>query len=121
MQTLLSDVRFGWRMLIKTPGFTAVAVVTLALGIGANSALFGLLDAVLLRTLTVPRPEELVLVATRTTGGGLHPDFSYPLYVALRDNDVFSGLLAKTDSSFGISDGNQTERLRGEYVSANYF
>ncbi|HKQ04026.1 MAG TPA: ABC transporter permease [Blastocatellia bacterium] len=122
MQTLLSDVRFGWRMLIKTPGFTAVAVVTLALGIGANSALFGLLDAVLLRTLTVPRPEELVLVATHTTEGGSHPDFSYPLYVALRDNnDVFSGLLAKTDSSFGISDGNQTERLRGEYVSANYF
>ncbi|HJQ25175.1 MAG TPA: ABC transporter permease [Blastocatellia bacterium] len=122
MRTLLSDVRFGWRMLIKTPGFTAVAVVTLALGIGANSALFGLLDAVLLRTLTVPRPEELVLVATRTTEGGLHPDFSYPLYVALRDNnDVFSGLLAGTASSFGISDGNQTERLRGEYVSANYF
>lgn len=95
---LWQDLRFGWRMLTKTPGYTAVAVVTLALGIGANSALFRLLDVLLLRTLSVPQPNELVLVATRTAEGGMHADFSYPLYAALRDNnDVFSGLLAATE------------------------
>src|SRR6185503_19669182 len=88
---LWQDLRFGARMFVKNPGFTLIAVITLALGIGANSALFGLSDAVMFRTLTVPRPEELVLVATRTSEGGLHPDFSYPLYVTLRDNnDVFA-------------------------------
>src|SRR5262245_19730828 len=119
---LWQDLRFGARMLLKNPGFTLVAVITLALGIGANSALFGLLDAVMLRTLNVPRPEELALVATRTSEGGLHSDFSYPLYAALRDNnDVFAGMLASSDASFGLSSGSQTERARGEYVSAIYF
>lgn len=119
---LWQDLRFGARMFVKNPGFTLIAIITLALGIGANSALFGLLDAVLLRTLAVPRPQELVLVATRTGEGGLHPDFSYPLYVALRDgNDVFAGMLASAGTSFGISSGDRTERARGEYVSANYF
>src|SRR6266536_4162932 len=119
---LWQDLRYGARMLMKNPGFTLIAALTLALGIGANSALFGLLDAVMLRTLTVPRPEELVLVATRTSEGGLHSDFSYPLYAALRDNnDVFAGMLASSDASFGLSSGSQTERARGEYVSANYF
>src|SRR5262245_4908158 len=120
---LWQDLRYGARMLMKNPGFTLIAALTLALGIGANSALFGLLDAVMLRTLTVPRPEELALVATRTSEGGLHPDFSYPLYAALRDNnDVFAGMLASSsDASFGLSSGSQAERARGEYVSANYF
>src|SRR5215813_4560768 len=80
---LWQDLRYGARMLMKNPGFTLIAALTLSLGIGANSALFGLLDAVMLRALPVPRPEELALVATRTSEGGLHPDFSYPLYVAL--------------------------------------
>jgi putative ABC transport system permease protein len=119
---LWQDLRYGARMLMKNPGFTLIAALTLALGIGANSALFGLLDAVMLRTLTVPRPEELALVATRTSEGGLHTDFSYPLYAALRDNnDVFAGMLASSDAVFGLSSGSQTERARGEYVSANYF
>ena len=122
MRSLWHDLRYGMRMLAKRPTFTVVAALTLALGIGANSALFGLLDAVLLRTLNVTRPEELVVVATRTSGGGLHPDFSYPLYTQLRDStDVFDGMLAAADANFGVSFGNQTERIRGEYVSANYF
>src|SRR3989442_11957352 len=106
METLFRDIRYGVRSLLKQPGFTLVAVITLALAIGANSAIFTLMDAVLLRTLAVPHPEELVMVATRTQEGGLHADFSYPLYQALRDrNDVFAGLLAASDTSFGLNAG----------------
>jgi putative ABC transport system permease protein len=119
---LWQDLRYGARMLMKNPGFTLIAALTLAMGIGANSALFGLLDAVMLRTLAVPHPEELALVATRASEGGLHSDFSYPHYAALRDNnDVFAGILASSDESFGLNSGSQTERARGEYVSASYF
>ena len=122
MDGFLKDIRYAVRSLLKQPGFTLVAGITLALAIGANSAIFTLMDAVLLRPLPVPHPEQLVMVATRTQEGGLHPDFSYPLYQALRDgNDVFAGLLAASDTSFGLNAGDRTERVRGEYTSANYF
>jgi predicted permease len=122
METLWQDVKFGARMLAKNPGFTAVAVLTLSLGIGVNSSMFSLVDAALLRSLPVQRPEELVLVATRTTEGGLHTDFSYPLFSALReaDQDMLE-IFAYSDSAFGASVGERTERVRGEFVSANYF
>ena len=122
MDGFLKDIRYAVRSLLKQPGFTLVAGITLALAIGANSAIFTLMDAVLLRPLPVPHPEQLVMVATRTQEGGLHPDFSYPLYQALRDgNDVFAGLLAASDTSFGLNAGDRTERVRGEYTIANYF
>ena len=122
METLLRDIRYGIRSLAKRPGFTAVTIITLALGIGANTTVFTLMDAVLLRSLPVRNANEIVEIATRTTGGGLHPDFSYPLYAAMRDsNSELAGMIAYADSSFGLSAGDQTERLRGEYVSANYF
>src|SRR3989449_2115803 len=110
MHSIWQDLRYSARMLLKQPGFTLVAVITLALAIGANSAIFTLMDAVLLRTLPVPHPEALVMVATRTQEGGLHADFSYPLYQSLRDrNDVFTGLIAASDTSFGLSAGDRTE------------
>ena len=122
METLLRDIRYGIRSLTKRPGFTAVTIITLALGIGANTTVFSLMDAVLLRSLPVRNANEIVEIATRTTGGGLHPDFSYPLYAAMREsNSELAGMIAYADSSFGLSAGDQTERLRGEYVSANYF
>ena len=122
METLLRDLRYGIRSLTKRPGFTAVTIITLALGIGANTTVFSLMDAVLLRSLPVRNANEIVEIATRTTGGGLHPDFSYPLYAAMREsNSELAGMIAYADSSFGLSAGDQTERLRGEYVSANYF
>ena len=114
MNTLLKDFRYGVRSLLK-PAFALVAVIVLALGIGANTTVFSVMDAVMLRTLPISHPEQIVEIATRTTGGGLHPDFSYPLYQAMRDSSPeFDGMLAYSDSNCGLSAGHQTERLRGE-------
>src|SRR5438067_175695 len=103
MDTLWQDLRYGFRTLVKNPGFTAVAVLTLALGLGANTAIFSLTDQILLRLLPVEKPEELVVL--RSPGpkqgrvwsdGDSDTSFSYPLYKELRDkNNVFSGLLAR--------------------------
>jgi macrolide transport system ATP-binding/permease protein len=122
MRTLIKDLRYGIRMLAKTPGFTLVAVLSLALGIGANTTVFSLLDAIMLRSLPVQNPEQIVDIATREAGGEPHADFSYPLYAGLRDhNDVLSGMVAYVDTSLGLAAGDQTERIRAEFVSANYF
>ena len=122
MRTLVKDLRYGIRMLVKSPGFTIVAVASLALGIGVNTTMFSLLDAVMLRSLPVPHPEQIVDIATREQGGEPHRDFSYPLYAALRDqNDVLSGMIAYVDTSVGLAVGDQTERINAEFVSANYF
>ena len=100
METWLHDIRFGLRMLRKSPAFTAVAVVTLALGIGANTALFTLIDALLLKMLPVKNPGELVVIGdpakihTRSSGTPSVSYFSYPLFQAFRDNtSTFSGML----------------------------
>jgi len=122
MRTFIQDLKYGIRMLAKTPGFTIVAVLSLALGIGVNTTVFSLLDAVLLRTLPIQHPEEIVDIATNVAGGEPHTDFSYPLYAGLRDhNEALAGMVAYSDTNFGMAAGDQTERIRGEYVSANYF
>jgi macrolide transport system ATP-binding/permease protein len=122
MITLLKDLTYGIRMLAKTPGFTLVAVLSLALGIGANTTVFTLLDAVMLRSLPIENPERMVDIATLIPGGEPHSDFSYPLYSALRDGDqTMSGIVAYSDTNLGLTAGDQTERIRGEIVSANYF
>src|SRR6267143_6556708 len=114
MRTLLKDLRYGIRMLAKTPAFTIVAVLSLALGIGVNTTVFSLLDAVMLRSLPVQHPEQIVDIATREAGGEPHTDFSYPLYAGLRDhNDVLSGMIAYVDATLGLAAGDQTERIRG--------
>lgn len=122
MGTLFKDLRYGFRMLVKTPAFTAVAVLSLALGIGANTTVFSLLDAVILRSLPVQRPEQIVEVATVLPGDTPHYDFSYPLYAGLRDNNQsLSGLIAYSTANFGLAAADRAERVRGELVSANYF
>jgi len=116
-------------MLAKSPGFTAVAVLTLALGIGTNTAIFSLTDQVLLRLLPVQRPEELVILHSpgpnpghTWNDGDDAASFSYPTYKDLRDrNQVFSGLLARFPLSLNVSGQGQTERANGELVSGNYF
>src|SRR4030095_8437199 len=122
MGTLLKDLRYAIRMLAKTPAFTLVAVISLALGIGANTTVFSLLDAAFLRSLPVQQPDRIVLIATGQAGGAPHTDFSYPSYTNLRDsNDALSGTIAYADTNFGLSAGDNTERIHGEFVSSNYF
>src|ERR1043166_8518744 len=99
MSALTQDLRYGVRQLRKSPGFTAVAVVTLALGIGANTAIFTVVNALLLKMLPVKDPQQLVVVGDpanpneRSNGTPRADVFSYPLYKQLRDrNSVFTGL-----------------------------
>ena len=124
------DIRYALRQLGKSPAFTATVLVTLALGIGANTAVFTLFDQVLLRMLPVERPKELVRFqftggfsgSASSFGGDIHNYFSYPMYKDLRDqNQVFSGILAADKTQVGISWHNQAENQEAEMVSGNYF
>jgi predicted permease len=130
METLWQDIRYGLRMLAKSPGFTAVAVLTLALGIGANSGIFSVMRQVLLQRLPVPHPEQLVLLYspgprsghTSSDEGDGSESFSYPMYTDLRDhNNVFAGLAAKANFPVSVAFRGQTERASAEIVSGNYF
>jgi len=94
METLLKDIRFAFRGLLKRPGFAAVGIISLALGIGANTAIFSLVNTVLFRSLPVDHPEQTASVSLRGKGDSLAA-FSYPNYKDFRDrNQVLSGLIA---------------------------
>ena len=130
MESLLQDLRFGFRMLRKTPGFSAIAIVTLALGVGANSAIFTLLNQVFLRRLPVAQPEQLVRLqftgsdsGRRDSYGGDAGDyFSYPMYRDLRDqNKVFAGVFATDQAQVGLQWHKQPDLANTELVSGNYF
>src|SRR5579863_8482368 len=130
MTGILQDLRYALRQLRKSPGFTAVAIVTLALGIGANTAIYSLLDQVLLRSLPVRDPNRLVQLRfagsdtglVNVYGGDSHEYFSYPMYRDVRDqNSVFSGALATDSVQVGVQWHNQPELVSGELVSGNYF
>jgi putative ABC transport system permease protein len=129
MQNLWKDITFGLRMLAKSPGFTAIAVITLALGIGANTAIFSLMNQVLLKRLPVKSPDELVILLAPgpqtghvSSDGDSAESFSYPMYKGLRDrNSVFSGILARYRFEASVASHGQTDRASGEVVSGNYF
>jgi len=120
---MLSDLRFGVRMLAKTPGFSAVAILVLALGIGANSAIFSLVNAMLLKPRPIERPGELVgIYHERTTPPGGYRALSYPNYRDLRASAAgFSSLAAHSVTLVGIGDGTVTRRVFADLVSANIF
>jgi putative ABC transport system permease protein len=129
MIRLIEDVRYGLRFLGKSPAFTLVAVLTLALGIGANTAIFSLLDQALLRALPVKEPNRLVLLRyTGPNNGYSHAradsslSFSYPMYRDLRDhNAFFSGLISTASAHVGIQWHNEASLADAELVSGNYF
>jgi len=120
MQTLMQDLRYGARMLMKKPGFTLIAVASLALGIGANTAIFSLVNTATLRPLPIAQPERIV--ALNNAASKTFPTFSYPNYKDLRDrNDVFSDLIAYRFSALSLSHDGVNERLWGYVVTGNYF
>src|SRR5262245_29226256 len=122
MQALWQDLRYGARMLWKRPGFTVVVSLTLALGIGANTAIFGVVDRLLVRLLPVNEPARLVNLIGRDEKGDEDTSFSYPIYKDYRDqNYVFDGLLAFSETAMNLSEGGQPERIMGVLVSGNYF
>ncbi len=130
MDTFLQNIRFATRQLRKYPGFTAVAVLTLAVGIGANASIFSLVNQVLLKKLPVREPDRLVTLQfagsdtghTDSWGGGENIQFSYPMYRDLRDqNSVFEGMLAVYPVQVGVQWHNTPSLARSEVVSGNYF
>ncbi len=122
MDSLLQDFRYAIRLLFRSPGFTAIAVLVLALGIGANAAIFSLINAVLLRPPHgVHQPEQLVLFQ-RVQDGNLLGNFGYPDYLDYKNEArSFSGLAAYCGTMLSMSGENATERVRGHLVSGNYF
>ena len=125
LESLLADVRYALRSLRASPGFAVVAVLSLGLAIGANTAIFSLIDAVMLRPLPVNEPEELVRVTTPTRPSGLgegSDNFTNPLWEALRDGqDVFSGAFATGDERFDLAGGGESRPVAGAWVSGGYF
>jgi predicted permease len=130
MDALIQDLRYALRQLRKSPGFALTVVLTLALGIGANAAVFTLFDQALLRMLPVERPHELVRFtwsggfsgSMSSFGGDSSNYFSYPMYKDLRDrNQVFQGVLAADKANVGLSWHNQSEAEDAEVVTGNYF
>ncbi|HUY95057.1 MAG TPA: ABC transporter permease [Terracidiphilus sp.] len=130
MHSLLPNLRYALRQFRRAPGFAATVVITLALGIGATTAVFTFLDQVLLRMLPVEKPQQLVrfdwhgaFSGSMSSFGGDHGNFfSYPMYKDLRDqNQVFSGMLAADRGYVGVTWHNQAESEDAEIVSGNYF
>ncbi|MGD0010715.1 MAG: ABC transporter permease [Terriglobia bacterium] len=119
MTTLIQDLRYGLRMLAKNPGFTAVALLTLALGIGANTAIFSVVNGVLLRPLPYPEPGRLMLVYERSREFG-HLSVAYPNFLDWRrENHSFTDIAAFRGDDFNFTGSGQPEHLGGEFVSAS--
>src|SRR5258708_4575523 len=120
METLFQDLRFGLRILRKSKAFTAVAILTLALGIGANTSIFSLVNAVLLRPLPYDKPEQLFMVnetwrnSPASVSAGNFGDWK-------TQSRVFDSIAAIQQTSFNISSGGTPDRVLGERVSTDYF
>ena len=122
MENLFKDIRYGVRMLMKNPGVTLVAVITLALGIGANTAIFSGVSAFLMRPLSVPNAGELIRPMEIAEDRGIADEFSYPDFLEYRDQSTsFTGLAAEDMVQAAIDADNQNDVIWGQVVSANYF
>ncbi|RPI23846.1 MAG: FtsX-like permease family protein, partial [Acidobacteria bacterium] len=124
IENTIKDLRYGLRMLGKNPVFAAVAVLTLALGIGANTAIFSLLDAVMLRFLPVEKPEELVQIMRHSPrrGGKGTWSFTNPIWEQIRDQqDLFSGMMAWGNARFDLARDGEAHYVKGLFVSGDFF
>jgi predicted permease len=123
MNTLLQDLRYAINMFIKAPGFTIVAVLSIALGIAANTSVFSLVNAVLFKPMPVPHPEQLVALYTTEPNSSFPGEFSYPDYKDYRDhNEVFSDLFIHYGTPVSLkNDNDKAELIWGEIVTGNYF
>ena len=125
LERIWQDLRHGWRVFAKTPGFTAIAVISIALGTGANVAVFGAADALILRPLPVPRPSELLTVGSQLHVGRWNPNAaSYPDYLDIRDrNQSFEGLAAFTSgaTAFSAHPGTPPQVKTATVVTWNFF
>jgi predicted permease len=121
LNSFIADIRYGLRVLRKTPAFTVVAVLTLALGIGANTAIFSIVDAVLLRPLAVHKPDRVVLLQETWQGRG-GGGVSAGNFADLREqNSVFSSISASASGAYNLATEDAPERIQGENVTAEYF
>jgi len=118
---VLTDIRFAVRSLRKSPSFTAVALITLALGIGANAVVFSILDAVLLRPLPVEQPDRLFFVEARHGNRSPFPSHSFPDYLDFKNGTTAIGLAAYRIAAMGLQSGSSAERAWGYLVTGNYF
>src|SRR5215475_15750369 len=121
MASVWQDLRFAFRTLRKAPLFTSVAVLSLALGIGANTAIFTLIQQIILQLLPVRNPEQLVLLTSRGPHYGSNTGanaISYPMYQDFRDkNQVFQGMFCRYGAIFSLANEGRTELVNGELVS----
>jgi len=123
MQSFWQDLRYGARMLLKKPGFTLIAIVTLGLGIGANTAIFSIVNGVLLSALPYPQPEQLTMVWLDNRQQGIRDDItSYPNFQDWRDrNKTFQGMAGARSLNFSLTGVGEPEEIRAATVSANFF
>src|SRR5918911_955412 len=120
MNTLMQDIRYGFRMLFKKPVFTGVAVLALALGVGANTAIFSVVNAVLLRPLPYAEPDRLVIMWEK--GPTQDTSVSYPNFLDWRaQNQAFEQITGFRRESFNLVGAGEPERLAGRMVSARFF
>src|SRR5947207_4378498 len=123
MNTLLYDLRYGFRMLLKNPGFTFAALITLALGIASSTAIFSVIDGVLLHPLPYPDSEKIVTLTQtmRSTGApsGACTPGNYVDWAA--QNGVFSIMAASSGQQANLSDGDRPERIRSTMITSSFF
>ena len=121
METLLQDLRYGFRMLAKSPGFTAIAILTLALGIGANTALFSVVNGVLLNPLAYPQSGQLVAVYGKHSRIRSSADYYLNFLDWQRDTQTFSSMAMYRNQDYNFIGTSQAERLSGYMISADFF
>jgi putative ABC transport system permease protein len=122
MENLIKDLRYALRMLVKSPGFTLIAILALALGIGANTAIFSVFNGILWRPLPVKHPQDLVIVAQKGAIADFPNNISYPDFLDYRElKTVFSDLIVYAPTPVNIGSEGRPERAWGEMVSGNYF